>query len=70
MSQKDNVIDAIRRNGGYATLQQLNQIVDFSTWKTKMPQASIRRIVQIHDEFLIERRKKMAALIQKYYERL
>ena len=51
MSQKDNVIDAMRRNGGYATFQQLNQIVDFSTWKTKTPQASIRQIVQIHDEF-------------------
>lgn len=51
MSQKDNVIDAMRRNGGYATFQQLNRIVDFSTWKTKTPQASIRQIVQIHDEF-------------------
>lgn len=51
MSQKDNVIGAMRRNGGYATFQQLNQIVDFSTWKTKTPQASIRQIVQIHDEF-------------------
>lgn len=51
MSQKDNVIEAMRRNGGYATFQQLNQMVDFSTWKTKTPQASIRQIVQIHDEF-------------------
>ena len=51
MSQKDNVIEAMRRNGGYATFQQLNQIVDFSNWKTKTPQASIRQIVQIHDEF-------------------
>ena len=51
MSQKDNVIEAMRRNGGYATFQQLNQMVDFSTWKTKTPQASIRQIVQIHNEF-------------------
>ena len=51
MSQKDNVIEAMRRNGGYATFQQLNQLVDFSTWKTKTPQASIRQIVQIYDEF-------------------
>lgn len=51
MSQKDKVIDAMRRNGGYATFQQLNQLVDFSTWKTKTPQANIRRIVQVHDEF-------------------
>lgn len=47
MSQKDNVIEAMRKNGGYATFQQLNQIVDFSTWKTKTPQASIRQIVQV-----------------------
>lgn len=51
MSQKDNVIEAMRQNGGYATFQQLNQMVDFSTWKTKTPQASIRQIVQVHDEF-------------------
>lgn len=51
MSQKDNVIEAMHRNGGYATFQQLNQLVDFSTWKTKTPQASIRQIVQIYDEF-------------------
>ena len=47
MSQKDNVIEAMRKNGGYATFQHLNQIVDFSTWKTKTPQASIRQIVQV-----------------------
>lgn len=51
MSQKNNVIEAMRQNGGYATFQQLNQMVDFSTWKTKTPQASIRRIVQAYDEF-------------------
>lgn len=51
MSQKDAVIDAMRHHGGYATFQQLNQLVDFSTWKTKTPQASIRQIVQVHDEF-------------------
>lgn len=41
----------MRANGGYATLQQLNMLVDFSTWKTKTPEASIRRIVQENDEF-------------------
>lgn len=51
MLQKDYVIDAMRANGGYATLQQLNMLVDFSTWKTKTPEASIRRIVQENDEF-------------------
>ena len=51
MKQKYYVIDAMRANGGYATLQQLNMRVDFSTWKTKTPEASIRRIVQENDEF-------------------
>lgn len=51
MSQKDNVIEAMRQNGGYATFQQLNRLVDYSTWKTKTPQASIRQIVQVYDEF-------------------
>lgn len=51
MKQKYYVINAMRANGGYATLQQLNMLVDFSTWKTKTPEASIRRIVQENDEF-------------------
>lgn len=51
MTQKDNVIEAMRQNGGYATFQQLNRLVDYSTWKTKTPQASIRQIVQVYDEF-------------------
>jgi len=36
----------MRRNGGYATLRRLNELVDFSTWATKTPEASVRRIVQ------------------------
>lgn len=51
MKQKEFVIDAMRRNGGYATFQQLNGMIDFSTWGTKTPYASIRRIVQINPEF-------------------
>jgi len=51
MAQKNDVIIAMEKNGGYATLQQLNKIVDISSWKTKTPDASIRQIVQIHDEF-------------------
>lgn len=51
MYQKDFVIDAMKKNGGYATFQQLNFLVDFSTWGTKTPFASIRRIVQTNDEF-------------------
>lgn len=51
MKQKDYVIEAMRKNGGYATLRQLNALVDVSTWGTKTPFASIRRIVQVNDEF-------------------
>ena len=46
MSQKDQVIEALARNGGYATFSELNRIVDCSGWGTKTPFASIRRIVQ------------------------
>ncbi len=51
MKQKEYVIEAMKKNGGYATFQQLNGLVDFSTWGTKTPFASIRRIVQTNDEF-------------------
>ena len=51
MTQKDFVIEAMRRNGGYATFRELNQLIDFSTWKTKTPHASVRQIVQVYDEF-------------------
>lgn len=51
MKQKEYVIEAMRKNGGYATLRQLNCMVDFSKWGTKTPFASIRRIVQTNDEF-------------------
>ena len=45
-TQEQQVIETLRREGGYATLRKLNEIVDFSTWKTKTPEASVRRIVQ------------------------
>lgn len=51
MNQKDYVIDAMQQNGGYATFQQLNQRIDFSSWGTKTPYASVRRIVQTNKEF-------------------
>ncbi len=51
MQQKEYVIQAMNKNGGYATLQQLYSLVDFSTWGTKTPAASVRRIVQNNDEF-------------------
>ncbi len=41
----------MRRIGGYATLRRLNEIIDFSSWKTKTPEASVRRIVQLSRHF-------------------
>lgn len=49
MTQEQQVIDALRNQGGYATLLRLNEVMDFSTWKTKTPEASVRRIVQNSD---------------------
>lgn len=49
-TQEKQVIDALRSQGGYATLRRLNEILDFSTWKTLTPEASVRRIVQQSNE--------------------
>ena len=51
MTQAQQVIEAMRSLGGVATLGKLNQSIDFSNWKTKTPQASVRRIVQIDNAF-------------------
>jgi len=49
------VIETLRSIGGYATLRRLNELVDFSTWATKTPEASVRRIVQnSHEIFKIQ----------------
>lgn len=41
----------MRQAGGFATLRRLNELVDFSNWKTKTPEATIRRIVQDSKSF-------------------
>lgn len=51
-SQSYQVIEAMRKEGGFATLRRLNEVVDFSTWKTKTPEASVRRIVQESNQIL------------------
>lgn len=51
MTQKEAVVNAMEKNGGYATFQQLNDMIDVSVWKTKTPAASIRRIVQESSDF-------------------
>lgn len=48
MTQKEQVVEAMERCGGYATFTELNRLVDTSNWKTKTPAASIRGIVQTH----------------------
>ncbi len=45
-TQTQQVIDTLRRQGGYATLGNLYHLVDTSAWATKTPHESIRRIVQ------------------------
>lgn len=35
MTQEQQVIEALRNQGGYATLRRLNEVLDFSSWKTK-----------------------------------
>ena len=53
MKQYEAVIEALKQNGGYATLGQLYQDalkIPDCEWKTKTPFASIRRIVQNREE--------------------
>ena len=50
-TQEMQVVDAMRQEGGFATLRRLNEIVDFSTWKPKTHEATIRRIVQESSHF-------------------
>ena len=45
-TQEHQVIEKMRSEGGYATLKRLNEVMDFTTWKTKTPEATVRRIVQ------------------------
>ena len=54
MKQHEAVLLAMKQNGGYATLGQLYQTapkIPGCTWGTKTPFATIRRIVQEHEEF-------------------
>lgn len=49
--QNDDIIDAMRKNGGYATLAYLNQNVNTSAWTTKTPFSTIRCNLQRGQEF-------------------
>ncbi len=51
MSQDQQVIQALEKLGGVATLGRLYQeVLKDHKWKTKTPQASIRRIVQVNNK--------------------
>lgn len=49
-TQTQQVIDTLRKNGGYATLGKLYHLVDTSNWRTKTPNETIRRIVQVSND--------------------
>jgi hypothetical protein len=46
ITQEAQVIEVMRKEGGFATFKRLNELLDFSKWGTKTPEASVRRIVQ------------------------
>lgn len=45
-TQEMQVVETMRKQGGYATLGNLYHLVDTKDWATKTPNESIRRIVQ------------------------
>jgi hypothetical protein len=45
-TQADQVVEALRKKGGYATLKDLYNLVPHNEWGTQTPFATIRRILQ------------------------
>ena len=41
LTQAQQVVDVLRKNGGYATLGNLYRLVDTRLWPTKTPNESI-----------------------------
>ena len=65
MKQHEAVFEAMRRNGGYATLGHLYRTalkIPGPHWGTKTPFASIRRIVQTHPNLFFKIRPGLWAL--------
>jgi hypothetical protein len=65
MKQHEAVFEAMRQNGGYATLGHLYRTalkIPGPHWETKTPFASIRRIVQTHPNFFFKIRPGLWAL--------
>src|SRR5437868_15530600 len=65
MKQHEAVVEAMLRNGGFATLGYLYQTtlkIPDCRWGTKTPFASIRRIVQQHSDLFFKIRPGLWAL--------
>jgi hypothetical protein len=65
MKQHEAVVEAMRRNGGFATLGYLYQTalkIPDCHWGTKTPFASIRRIVQVHPKLFFKIKPGLWAL--------
>lgn len=65
MPQHEEVIKVMKQNNGYATLGYLYQHVNTSTWKTKTPFESIRRIVQQKKEIFFKIKPGLWALMSE-----
>lgn len=68
MKQYEAVAQAMRRNGGYATLGDLYRIVpgiEECAWGTKTPFASIRRILQVHSNLFFRIEPGLWALVDE-----
>ena len=72
LTQTQHVIKVLRKLGGFATFGKLNSSIDSTSWKTKTPEATVRRIVQDSDAFfriqpglwaLVECRAKVLRLL-------
>ncbi len=71
MKQHEAVVEAMRRNGGFATLGHLYQAalkIPDCQWGTKTPFASIRRIVQVYPELFFKIRPGLWALTARREE--
>lgn len=68
MKQHEAVVEAMRRNGGFATLGHLYHAalkVEGCQWGTKTPFASIRRIVQQHPRLFFKIRPGLWVLTEQ-----
>jgi hypothetical protein len=68
VKQHEAVIQAMRENGGYATLGQLYRTairIEGCRWGTKTPFASIRRIVQTHSKDFFRIKPGLWALVSE-----